>query len=63
MRIFSGAVLAALAADSGEERGCLIRFDFSSGPFRISTGSRALVHGGQTRVAVGGGFARGRVGE
>ncbi len=63
MRIFSGAVLAALAADSATERVFLIRFDFSSGPIRMSTGSRDLVHDGQTWEAVGGGLTIGNVEE
>ena len=63
MRIFSSETLAALQADSATERVFLLKLDFSSGPIYMSTGSRDLVHDGQTWEAVGGGLTIGSVEE
>lgn len=63
MRNFSSDVLAALQAESGTERTFLIKFDFSSGPLYMSTGSRDLDWDGQTWTAVGGGLAIGQIEE
>lgn len=63
MRVFSSEVLAAIQAASGEERVFLVEFDFSSGPLRLSTGSRDLLWNGFTWQAVGGGLEIGGVEE
>jgi len=62
-RAFSAAVINAIQSAGDEERTFLIKFDFSSGPIFLSTGSRDILFSGQTYTATGGGLAIGSVEE
>lgn len=62
MRTFSGPLLAALQAETGE-RVILIEMNFSGGTVRYSTGAQDLSWNGQTWTAAGGAIAIGTVEE
>jgi len=63
MRSFSSAIIAALKSTADEERTFLIKFDFSSGPLFLTTGSRDILWLGQVYTATGGGLQVGAVEE
>jgi len=60
MRNFSGPVITALQAETGE-RVYLIKLDYSGGTKYLTTGSRDLYWDGQTWDAVGGNLSLGMV--